>query len=124
MPVEYSLQFADSHVELRVSGVPDRPSIERMWADLVSVCRENNCRHVLGLSTTERAIELEHVMDYDTIFEMAGLPQGFRVAWVQTNPAATVMIELIIDLHRKRFGGEGQVFADEAEAREWLARQS
>ena len=124
MPVEYSVEFAGSHVEVRVSGVPDRPSIEQMWKDIVTTCRANDCLYVLGLSSTERAIELEHVMDYSTIFDEAGLVPGFRVAWVQGNPAAVVMIELIIDLHRKRFGGEGKVFSDEAEARQWLTGQA
>ncbi len=117
---EYSVEFADTHVEVRVSGVPDRPSIERLWKDIVSLCREKNCFRILGLSSTERAIELEHAMDYSTIFEQAGLLPGFRVAWVQFNPAAAVMIELIIETTRKRFNGEGKVFFDEIEARRWL----
>ncbi len=124
MPVEYSVEFAESHVEVRVSGVPDRLSIEQMWADIASACRENDCFHVLGVSTTERAIELKDAMDYSTIFDEARLPLGLRTAWVQTNPAATVMIELIIELTRKRFQGEGKVFTDEAQARAWLAADS
>ena len=121
MPVEYTIEYADPHVEVRVSGVPDRTSVEEMWKDIVSLCREKTCLHVLGISTTERAIELEHALDYSTIFEGAGLPKGFRVAWVQTNPAAVTMIELIIETTRQRFGGEGKVFSDETEARAWLA---
>ena len=120
MPVEYSVQFADTHVEVHVTGVPDRPSIEQMWTDIASACRDNDCFHVLGVSTTERAIELKDAVDYSTIFDKAGLPLGLRTAWVQTNPAAVVMIELIIELTRKRFKGEGQVFSDETEARRWL----
>ena len=123
MPVEYSVEFAESHVEVRVSGVPDRPSVEQMWADIASACRDNNCFHVLGVSKTERAIELKHAMDYSTIFDKAHLPLGLRTAWVQTNPAAVVMIELIIEMTRKRFQGEGKVFSNEAEARQWLQQE-
>ncbi len=121
MPVEYSVKFADSLVEVHVSGVPDRPSVERMWTDIASACRDNNCFQILGVSKTERAVELKDAMDYSTIFDDARLPLGLRTAWVQTNPAATVMIELIIELTRKRFQGEGKVFANETEARRWLA---
>ena len=123
MPVEYSVSCVDSIVEVRVSGVPDRASVEQMWIDIAASCRDNDCSHVLGVSTTERAIELKDAMDYSTIFDKAGLPLGLRTAWVQTNPAAVVMIELIIELTRKRFKGEGQVFSDEVEARSWLAKQ-
>ena len=122
MPVEYSVEIARSHVEVRVSGVPDRSSVERMWADIAAACRDNDCSRVLGVSTTERAIELKDAMDFSTIFDKANLPHGLRTAWVQTNPAAVVMIELIIELTRKRFEGTGQVFSDEAEARRWLAQ--
>lgn len=124
MPVEFTVEYADSYVEVRVSGVPDRNSIEAMWKDIVRVCGENDCSRVLGVSNTERAIELEHAMDYSNIFDKAGLPQGFRVAWVQTNPAAVVMIELIIEMTRKRFAGEGEVFSDEADALSWLMQQA
>jgi len=120
MPIEHKVEFADTHVEVRVSGVPDRASIEAMWTDIVSVCRDKQCFLVLGLSTTERAVELKDAMDYGTIFEDAGMMPGFRVAWVQANPAAVVMIQLIIEMTNQRFGGTGQVFSDETEARTWL----
>ena len=121
MAVQYAIEFADTHLEVSVSGVPDRESIVQMWFDITAACRENDCFRVLGLSSTERAIELKDALQYAKIFEQVGVTPNYRIAWVQANPASFVMIELIVEMLRNRKLAEGEVFKEEAEARRWLA---
>ena len=121
MAVQYAIEFADTLIEVRVSGVPDRESVVQMWFDITAACRENECFRVLGLSKTERAIELQDALQYAKIFEKAGVTPEYRIAWVQANPAAFVMIELIVAMVRNRKLATGEVFKEEVEARRWLA---
>ncbi len=120
MAVHYTIAYEDPHVVVRVSGVPDRESVSKMWRDITASCRENGCYTVLGLSATDRSIALEDALDFASIFEEAGVTPDYRIAWVQSNPAAIVMVELISEMTRNRKLAESMVFSDEAEARRWL----
>lgn len=121
MAVQYTIAYESPHVVVHVSGVPDRESVSQMWRDITVSCRENRCYAVLGLSATDRSVALEDALDYASIFEEAGVTPDYRIAWVQSNQAAMVMIELISEMTRNRKLAESKVFSDEAEARRWLA---
>ena len=120
MAVQYTIAYESPHVVVRVSGVPDRESILQMWRDIATSCRENGCYKVLGLSATDRSVALEDALDFASIFEEARVTPDYRIAWVQSNQAAMVMIELISEMTRNRKLAESGVFSDEAEARRWL----
>ncbi|MDJ0710447.1 MAG: hypothetical protein QNJ14_08660 [Woeseiaceae bacterium] len=120
MVAHYTIEFAGTYVEIRVSGIPDRDSSVKMWRDAANACRDNDCRKILGISMTERPIGLRDAIDYDSIFDEAGVTPEFRIAWVNENAAAEVMIRLIEEVLRNRKMVDARGFQDESEARRWL----
>ena len=124
MAVQYAIEFADTHIEVRVSGIPDRDSLVSMWRDVVAACAENSCFDVLGLSTVERPTSLRDAISYAEILEEAGVTPNTRVAWLNRNPAAFVMVELIAEVLSNRRIAEACAFRDETDARRWLTSQS
>ena len=110
MAVKYSIEFVNSTIEVRSSGVPDRASIAQMWKDIVAACKEHHCFSILGIANLDRPLSLADAIDHQAIFLEAGVTIDYRIAWVQVNPDA-----------RNRGLLNGRVFADEFEARRWLA---
>ena len=120
MSVQYAIEFADTHIEVRVGGDPDRESLVNMWREVVAACVENDCFDVLGLSTVERPTSLRDAIGYAKILEEAGVTPNTRVAWFNRNPAAIVMVELIAEVISNRRTAVACAFRNEAEARRWL----
>ena len=108
-------------IVLRVSGVPDRQSITEMWREVAAAGDKYDCRDVLGLSTTERPVGLAVAIDAEKIFRNAGISSDYRIAWVNPNAAASVMIKLIEEVLKNRSLADGRGFDDEQSARRWLA---
>ena len=123
MTIRYTIDFADTHIEVRVGGDPDRESLVKMWRDVVAACVENDCFDVLGLSTVERPTSLRHAIGYAKILEEAGVTPNTRVAWFNKNPAAMVMVELIAEVISNRRTADACAFRNEADARRWLAEE-
>ena len=121
MAANYTIECVDSVIEVRVTGTPDRPSLARMWQDIVGACREHRCLSVLGLSDMERPIKLADAIDHQAIFLEAGVTIDHRIAWVQLNPQAVRMNMLIESVLLNRGLANGRVFTNELEARRWLA---
>ncbi len=121
MALEYSIVAEPSMIVLRVSGIPDRDSITEMWRAVAAAGDKYDCRDVLGLSTTERPVELAVAIDAEKIFMNAGISNDYRIAWVNPNAAASVMINLIEEVLKNRKLADGRGFADEQSARRWLA---
>ena len=121
MAANYTIKCVDSVIEVRVTGTPDRPSLARMWKDIVAGCREHRCLSVLGLSDMEKPIKLADAIDHQAIFLEAGVTIDHRIAWVQMNPEAVRMNMLIESVLLNRGLANGRVFTNELEARQWLA---
>jgi hypothetical protein len=123
MAAIYAISCADSIIEVRVKGTPDRESIARMWKDIVAACREHQCLSILGLSDMEQPIKLADAIDHQAIFLEAGVTIDLRIAWVQMNPAAVRMNLLVASVLLNRGLANGRVFTNEMEARNWLANR-
>jgi hypothetical protein len=100
MAVQYSIEYVNSTVEVRASGIPDRASLTQMWKDIIAACKEHHCFSILGIANMDRPLSLADAIDHQAIFPEAGVTIDHRIAWVQEN---------------------GRLFADEFEARRWLA---
>ena len=122
MAAEYTIEYVNSTIEVRLSGVPDRQSIAKMWKDIVVACEQHGCLTILGLANLDQPIKLADAIDHQAIFLEAGVTIDHRIAWAQLNPAAVEMTRLAETVLLNRGLVNGRVFTDEFEARRWLAR--
>jgi hypothetical protein len=118
---QYKIDFVNSIIEVRVSGIPDRESVAQMWKDIIAASAEHKCLSVLGLSNMDRPLKLADAIDHQAIFLEAGVTIDHRIAWVQLNPAAYAMTELVETVLLNRGLANGRLFSDEFEARRWLS---
>lgn len=120
MPLDYRIEFRDGVIEVRLSGIPDRESITRMWSDIVAACARNQCLYILGVSNVDRPQKVADAIDHQAIFLQAGVTIDHRIAWVQLNPDAVEMTRLAETVLLNRGMVNGRLFTDEYEARRWL----
>ena len=122
MAVEYTVEYVNSTIEVRLTGIPDRESIAQMWRDIVANCAEHQCLSILGLSNLDRPLRLSDAIDHQAIFLEAGVTIDHRIAWVQQNPEAFKMTEVAETILLNRGLLNGRLFTDEFVARRWLAQ--
>jgi len=104
-----------------VSGIPDRQSVSQMWKDIIAACAEHRCLSIIGHSNMDRPLKLADAIDHQAIFLEAGVTIDHRIAWIQMNPDAFAMTELVETVLLNRGLINGRLFTDEHEARRWLA---
>ena len=121
MAAQYDIDHVHSIIEVRVTGIPDRESITQMWKDIVAASTEHQCLSILGLSDMDRPLKLADALDHQAIFLEAGVTIDHRIAWVQLNPDAYAMTELVETVLLNRGLANGRLFSDEFEARHWLS---
>jgi len=121
MAAEYTIEYVNSTIEVRLSGIPDRQSIAQMWKDIVVACEQHGCLTILGLARLDQPIKLADAIDHQAIFLKAGVTIDHRIAWAQLNPAAVEMTRLAETVLLNRGLVNGRVFTDEFAARRWLA---
>lgn len=121
MALQYTIEYRDSAIEVRVSGTPDRETNAQMWKDIVAATKEHGCQYILGLSNLDRAHKISDALDHQAIFLEAGVTIDHRIAWVQLNPAALESTRLVETILLNRGMVNGRLFDDEFEARRWLA---
>jgi hypothetical protein len=117
---EYTIEHVGSIIEVRVSGIPDRTSIARMWTDIVAASREFHCLSILGLSNMDQPLKIADAIDHQAIFLEAGVTIDHRIAWVQMNPDALAMTQIAESVLLNRGLANGRLFTNELEARNWL----
>jgi hypothetical protein len=121
MAVEYSIKYVDSTIEVRVTGSPDRASLTQMWKDIIAACKEHHCFSILGVVDIDRPLSLADAIDHQAIFPEAGVTIDHRMAWVQEDADARKRTEVAETVLLNRGLLNGRLFADEFEARRWLA---
>ena len=121
MAVAYHIDLVNSVIEVRLTGIPDRESIVRMWKDIIAACSASNCFSILGLSNLDRPLRLADAIDHQAIFLEAGVTIDHRIAWTVLNLAAYKMTEVAETVLLNRGLVNGRLFTDEFEARRWLA---
>ena len=120
MTLDYSITYEGDMIVVRVSGVPDRTGVVELWRNVASAAAEHGCFDVLGLASTERPMELGDALEIEALFEAAGISSDFRIAWLNPNPAARPMIDLVEELIRNREMAQARFFENEVDARDWL----
>jgi len=123
MPLEYSIKHEDSLIRVTVTGSPDYLSTDRLWHDIVANCKRHQCLKVLGESETEQWRDSD-AYDHAAIFEVAGLSNEYRVAWVEKNPEAKKAIKLAEAVVNNRGFETARAFSSVADAKRWLAEKS
>ncbi len=119
--LKYSIRVEGNVVIVDVSGVPDRQAVIELWRDVVSASREHSCFNVLGLASTERPMGLGDALEIEALFSAAGVTNEFRIAWLNPNPAARPIIDLVEELMRNRDMADARFFDNEMQARAWLS---
>ena len=120
MTVEYTIDYVNSTIEVRVGGAPDRASLSQMWRDIVGACTDNKCHSILGLSNLDSPLKLADAIDHQAIFLEAGVTIDHHIAWTVLNPANYKMTEVAETVLLNRGLMNGRLFTDEFEARRWL----
>ena len=120
MALDYRIEFIKDVIEVRVTGIPDRASTARMWADIVAACARHKCLYILGVSNLDRPQKVADAIDHQAIFLQAGVTIDHRIAWAQLNPEALEMTRLAETVLLNRGMVNGRLFTDEHEARRWL----
>lgn len=121
MVAKYSIEYVNSIIEVRAAGVPDRESVGQMWKDIIAACNEHSCFSILGIANMDQPLSLADAIDHQAIFLEAGVTIDYRIAWVQLNPEARKRSEVAETILLNRGMLNGRLFADEFEARRWLA---
>ncbi len=124
MALNYSIDAEDSVLVLRLSGVPDRASKTQLFRDVATAARQHDCYDILGLSSTEMPGTLENTLEIKDMLKAAGVTSDFRVAWVNPNAAAEVMIKLVEEMLKNSDLANMKAFQDEQSARMWLSRKT
>jgi len=120
MPIEYTIEYTASLIEVRITGTPDRASVTQMWKDIVAASEHFRCLSILGLSDLDEPLKLADAIDHQAIFLEAGVTIDHRIAWVQLNPGAYEMTEVAETILLNRGQLNGRLFTDELAARHWL----
>ena len=120
MAAQYSIDYVNSIIEVRVTGVPDRQSIAQMWQDIIAACTEHQCFSILGLSNMDQPLKLADAIDHQAMFLEAGVTIDHRIAWAQLNPDTYKMAEVAETVLLNRGMVNGRLFTDELAARHWL----
>jgi len=123
MVAQYTIEYVNSTIEVHVSGLPDRQSVAQMWKDIIEACTEHQCMSILGITNMERPLKLADAIDHQAIFLEAGVTIDHRIAWVQLNPAAYAMTQLVESVLLNRGLINGRLFTDELDARRWLDKR-
>ena len=123
MVAQYTIEYVNSIIEVHVTGLPDRQSIEQMWKDIIKACDERGCMFILGVTNMDRPLKLADAIDHQAIFLEAGVTIDHHIAWVQLNPEAYEMTQLVESVLLNRGLINGRLFTDELEARRWLDRR-
>jgi hypothetical protein len=121
MAVKYSIKYANSMIEVRVTGSPDRASLTQMWKDIIAACKEHRCFSILGIADINPPLSLADAIDHQAIFLEAGVTTDHRMAWVQEDADARKRTEVAETVLLNRGLLNGRLFADEFEARRWLS---
>jgi len=122
MTAEYTIEYVNSVISIRVTGTPDRQSIAQMWKDIIAACSEFECLSILGLSNMDQPLKVADAIDHQAIFLEAGVTIDHRIAWVQQNPDALAMTQLVESVLLNRGLVNGRLFTNELEARDWLTK--
>ena len=120
MALKYTINPEPALMSVRVDGLPDYLSIDRLWRDIVAACKQHECFNVLGVSNLEPASASE-AYNHAAIFEATGVDNGFNIAWVEENPATKEWIELAGAVVRNRGLTTARTFDSVADAKRWLA---
>ncbi|MDH3619268.1 MAG: hypothetical protein OER91_00130 [Gammaproteobacteria bacterium] len=123
MVAQYTIECVNSVIEVHATGLPDRQSVSQMWKDIINACEEHECMSILGTTNMERPLKLADAIDHQAIFHEAGVTIDHRIAWVQLNPAAYEMTQLVETVLLNRGLVNGRLFTDEIEARRWLEKR-
>ena len=120
MALAYRIGLVNGVIEVHTSGIPDRPSVARMWQDIVAACAEHQCFYILGIADIDAPLRVADAIDHQAIFLEAGVTVDHRIAWVQLNPEALEMSRLAETVLLNRGLANGRLFTDEHAARRWL----
>ena len=114
-----SVSFEGDHVLVRTAGDKDYEYLEQLWAKVARTCEKHQCFRVLGIANTHTPVEPLEAYDVPRIYRDNNIDHRYRIAWVEKNPDAVDIIDLMESILSNR-DLPGRRFASTEEAREWL----
>ena len=114
-----TISFEGDHVLVLAEGDKDMEFAESLWLQAASLCEQNNCFNVLGVSRSSKTLEALDAYEYARLYRRLGIDERYRIAWVELEPHA-VDIAAFIDTVLSDRGFKDRTFSNEKEAREWL----
>ncbi len=107
---------------MQVSSQPDYLSTDKLWKDIAAACQNNNCHSILGVANIG-VRSSEHAYDHAAIFEIAGMTNEYRIAWVELNPESQESASLVETIIQNRGLAVSRVFDDIRAAKRWLSER-
>jgi len=114
-----TITFEGTHVQVLSDGDKDFEFSKQLWKRVTDLCREHDCFNVLGIADTTTPLEAVDAHEHARLFRELDIGERYRIAWVELNPEATLIVSLIESVLASR-GLPGRFFSSATEAREWL----
>lgn len=114
-----TITFEGDHIRVESHGEKNIDWSRKLWAAVVEACVENDCYKVFGISESQNVMSIMDGFDHVSLFRELGINTKYRIAWVESNPAAVKTVKFIDAALFNRLL-PGRVFKTEAEAKTWL----
>ena len=115
-----SIENKGEYLHVKHAGADSYEISLELWQRIAKACEEHRCYSILGESDNSNVLSTKDAIGHIFIFRQVGITSRHRIAWVNHNPSAGPMFELIETVLKNRFVFDGHLFKDVEEARRWL----
>lgn len=116
----FTVSFKGDHVRIDSHGKRSIEYATALWSKVISVCRENNCYLILGVSNAPNPMPIVDGFDHIDLFRRLEIRDKYRIAWAELNYEARSSTEFVETVLSNRGLYPGKLFSNEKDAREWL----
>ena len=110
----------DNYLHVDVKGVGTYENALAMWVSVAQACEHYQCFNILGEQYLLDTVTTTEAFDHPALFKKAGISIKHRIAWVDKNPRTRETTAFIRDVLTSRSVGNGRLFNDVEDAKQWL----
>jgi hypothetical protein len=114
-----NITFEGDHIRAEWKAEKSIDVARKFWTAVVAACEENDCYKVLGLSESITVMPVMDGFDHVELFHELGITTKYRIAYVESNPAAIKTVKFVDSALFNRML-PGRMFRTEGEAKTWL----
>jgi len=118
---EMKVTFMGQYVEALSIGEKSARTADKLWAEIIQVCQEQDCYRVLGIAESTRQMTVMDSINHEELFKKFGVTPKYKIAWTESNRQEFEKLKNLEIILVNR-GYRGKVFNDVDEARAWLLK--